>query len=63
MNDQCKSFNSQDHGDQRCELNSKSTESDQVPLVPKEGWTYKTTNYTYPLVSMKGWLKKYELDL
>eukprot|EP00112_Aurelia_sp_Birch-Aquarium-sp1_P000650 Seg1061.4 transcript_id=Seg1061.4/GoldUCD/mRNA.D3Y31 product="hypothetical protein" protein_id=Seg1061.4/GoldUCD/D3Y31 len=51
MNDQCKSFNSQDNGDQICELNSKTTETDEVVLVSKKGWTYKTTNYTYPLVS------------
>ena len=43
----CKSFNIELSGDQRCELNNKTTEDirDRVSLSIKSGWSFITTDY------------------
>ena len=53
-NSQCKSYNKESIGDKRCELNDKTTEifQDNATLIMKSNWTYKSTDYKYPLVSI-----------
>ena len=50
----CKSINSENAGQNTCELNSESASdpSDNVTLTAKSGWTFKSTNYSDPLVRM-----------
>ena len=52
MDVQCKSYNKEIKGDERCELNRKTTEikEDEATLVRRPGWIFKSTNYSDPLV-------------
>lgn len=54
MNIWCKSVNIENGGDERCELNDKTPEdiTDNVTLSAKSTWTFITTNYSDPLVSI-----------
>ena len=49
----CKSFNKETGGDMKCELNYKTTEDrkDNVSTVARPGWTFKSTDYSFHLVS------------
>ena len=55
MEGRCKSFNREVSGDMRCELNDKTTEDrkDNVTTVARPGWTFKSTDYDFHLVSRK----------
>ena len=52
MNRLCKSFNRENQGDQRCELNNRTFEDilDNNIVVFRLGWTLHSTDYDYPLV-------------
>ena len=52
MNRHCKSFNKENQGDQRCELNSKTTVDikDFSTMVWRPGWTLHSTDYDDRLV-------------
>eukprot|EP00112_Aurelia_sp_Birch-Aquarium-sp1_P004958 Seg1561.3 transcript_id=Seg1561.3/GoldUCD/mRNA.D3Y31 product="hypothetical protein" protein_id=Seg1561.3/GoldUCD/D3Y31 len=48
----CKSVNSEDSGDKRCELNreSEADKSSGLSLVPRAGWTFRSTSYTERMI-------------
>ena len=56
FNDDCKSINFQEHGENICELNNKATYTGiedkrfEPKLTTRKGWKYMSTNYSYPLV-------------
>ena len=54
MNLQCKSYNKETNGDMKCELNDKTTEDwkDNVTVSRRLGWTFRSTNYSFPRVSL-----------
>ena len=49
----CKSVNIEASGDKRCELNreSEADKSSALSLVPRAGWSFRSTSYTERLVS------------
>ena len=54
MNLQCKSYNKETNGDMKCELNDKTTEDwkDYVTVSRRLGWTFRSTNYSFPQVRL-----------
>ncbi len=48
----CKSINIENAGDKACQLNhySAADKTDNVALVSRAGWTFKSTNYSSPWV-------------
>ena len=52
MDFQCKSYNKENEGNKRCELNHKTTEDlrDNARLEKRPGWTFMSTDYNDPLV-------------
>ena len=52
MNFHCKSYNKENEGKKRCELNHKTTEDreDNARLGKRPGWTFVSTDYDHPLV-------------
>ena len=53
MEDRCKSFNTEDGGDMKCELNNKTSEDWKdmnFQVVKRPGWTFKSTDYNFTQV-------------
>ena len=52
MDFRCKSYNTENEGSKRCELNYKTTEDprDHAGLEERPGWTFMSTDYNDPLV-------------
>ena len=52
FNNDCKSINYQEHGENICELNNVTTEDMRYEskLTPTKGWKYTTTDHDYTLV-------------
>ena len=53
MEDRCKSFNKEDSGDMRCELNDKTSEDWKdmnFQVVRRPGWTFESTDYNFSQV-------------
>eukprot|EP00112_Aurelia_sp_Birch-Aquarium-sp1_P021542 Seg583.4_Seg583.2 transcript_id=Seg583.4_Seg583.2/GoldUCD/mRNA.D3Y31 product="hypothetical protein" protein_id=Seg583.4_Seg583.2/GoldUCD/D3Y31 len=51
MERRCKSYNKENGGDMKCELNDKTTEDWRdwnVTVVKRPGWTFKSTDYIFP---------------
>ena len=54
MHYDCKSFNKENNGDMKCELNKKTSEDwkdTNFQVVKRSGWTFVSTDYNFPQVT------------
>ena len=54
MERRCKSYNRENSGEMKCELNDETSEDwgdYNSKVVDRPGWTFRSTNFSFPLVS------------